>query len=288
MNNVFEETKSEEANYSCNQIGSRVIETLLPFANCDVLFRYTTAFGANLRVYCSDQFASHVLQALVKICCKKSLEEKDEITKNKLKEFAINVGKFLLNNIEDYINDMYGNHIIRTVFEAFVGKYEDDKVDKGIKIEKKEKIELEIPEEYTEVVKEYVNRLIVWPHFKDLPYNELSSGLLQTMLVVLKEIDSKLLKTVVKKLIDESFGVTTDSEENGELPDVFSSKPATFLLEKTITVASTKHFTQIYTKCFVGHLAALAKMKGCNISVQKILQNCQEKTEVCLLLLFIK
>lgn len=281
MNNVFEETKNEEANYSSNQIGCRVIETLLPFANCDVLFRYITAFGDNLRVYCGDPFASHVLQALVKICCKKSLEENEEITKNKLKDFSVKVGKFLLNNIEDYIGDMYGNHIIRTVFEAFIGKYEENKVDKGFKIEKEEKIKLIIPEEYTEVVKEYANRLIVWPHFKDLPYNELSSGLLQILLVVLKEINLKLLKTVVKKLIDESFAVKSESEENSELPDVFSSKPATFLLEKTITVASAKHFTQIYSKCFVGHLATLAKMKGCNISVQKLLQNCEEKTEVC-------
>lgn len=271
-NNVFEQTENEEINYSCNQIGCRVIETLLPFANVQVLERFIKAFSTNLRPLCSDRFASHVLEALLSICCSKSLENsKNEEEKKVCKEFTLKLSKFLLNNIEDYVNDTYGNPIIRTVLKNLSGLPKEEKKDAPAVDVK------ETPLEYQEIVKEYVTRLTSWPHFKDLPYNQLTSGLLQILLQAIHKLDIKLLRSVQKKLLEESFEVKSDGNK---LPDVFDSKPATMLLETSINLATSKMYTQIYAKCFIGNLEVLAKKRESNFTVQKLLNNCSEKTEV--------
>lgn len=255
-------------------MGCRVIETLLPFAKDEVVERFITAFSPDLRPLCSDRFASHVLQTLFAISCLKSTQNTDdtsEESKTKCKDFTLKLSKFLLNNLEDYINDTYGNHIIRTILSSLCGLAKENK---NVKTE--ESVE-KIPEEYLEIVKDYVERLISWPHFKDLPYNEISSGLLQILLEALYKVNLKLLKKVQKKLIDESYAVA--SEENG-LPDVFDSKPATMLLESSLNVSTSKIYTKLYSDCFKGHLDVLAKRKQNNFSVQKLLNNCQDKTEV--------
>lgn len=248
-NNVFEQTENEEVNYSRNQIGCRVIETLLPLAKPDVLLRYTTAFASELRPLCSDRFASHVLQALHTACC----ETPDE----KCKEFTVKLAKFLLNNLEDYVNDTYGTHVVRTILENFSNT---------------------LTTERSEIVAEYATRLMAWPHFKDLPYNELTSGLLQALLKALRKTDVKTLRAMQKKLLNESFVVCSDAD--AKLPDVFSSKPATALLEACINTATEKSYTQLYAKCFVGNVAVLSKKRESNFSIQKLLEAGNEKTEV--------
>lgn len=130
MNNVFEQTINEEINYSCNQIGCRLIETLLPFANDDVIIRYINAFSSDLRPLCSDRFASHVIETLISISCLRSLKNEDNNVD--FKNFTIKISKFILNNLEDYVNDIYGNHLIRTILLKLSGLTIDGNK-KGIK-----------------------------------------------------------------------------------------------------------------------------------------------------------
>lgn len=53
------------------------------------------------------------------------------------------------------------------------------------------------------------------------------------------------------------------------------------LLEVVISVASTKHFTQIYAKCFINRLVQLSCHPTANFAVQKLIRYAQEKSEVC-------
>lgn len=271
VNNVFEQTISEEINYSCNQIGCRVIETLLPFANDQVIIRYIDAFSSDLRPLCSERFASHVLQALVSISCLKSIQD-DAENKKTYKEFTLKVSKFILNNLEDYVSDIYANHVIRTVFTSLSGLLVEDNKKSNIVVK-----EVDTPDEYQEIVKDFVTRLTSWPHFKDLPYEEITSGLLQVLLKALRKIDLKQLKGVQKKLLTGSYAVLDDETK---LPQVFNSKPATMLLEMSLNVSTSKTFTLIYENCFKGHLTILSKKKENNISVQRLLSNCPEKNDV--------
>lgn len=263
---------------------------LLPFANDASLLHYIEIIGNDLRRLCGDRFASHVVESLITESCKRSLiEDYESETKSKYKDFTIKVAKFLLNNLEDYIWDTYGNHILRTVIRSLSNLPKEDDSKNTNNITKKEPVTAVVPDEYAELVKDYGERLIAWPQFKDLPYEELTSGFLQIMLKALKEMHPKLLKKYLKKLLDDSFAVQREGDEaekSGKLPDVFSSKPAMMLLERSLQVASSKLYTQLYCKCFTGNLATLAKTRNTNFAVQKLISNCNEKVEVSFPLYF--
>lgn len=280
MNNVFEQTVDQEINCCCNQVGCRVIEMLLPFASNDVLRRYMKCFGEELRPLCSDRFATHVIEKLVAESAKKSLklksENEDDINLN-CKEFVLKVSRFLLNNLEDFLWDTYGNHVIRTCLESLTQISTENKAKSFIKTEESD-INVELPEEYIEVVKDYCERIMHWPQFGELCQTDVTSGFLQSLLKSLKKTDKKLLKTLLKKLLSTNFA---PQDEKVDLPSIFLSKPAMMVLETALEVTKSKMFTQIYAKCFSGRLVKLATTRSTNFTVQKLIMNCKEKTEVC-------
>ncbi|KAK5647264.1 hypothetical protein RI129_002156 [Pyrocoelia pectoralis] len=263
VNNVFQQTEDQEVNCCCNQVGCRVIQTFLPFASQEYLERYMRVLTADLRPFCSDSFASHVLQTLVDVTCEKSLRtDIDEEFKENCRGTTVKISKFLLNNLEDYVWNTYGNHIIRTVLKN-LGNASDIS-------------------EYVSILKDYGNRLLVWPQFLDLPYSELTSGLLQILLKALQSVDAKLLDVYMNKLLNECFTKVSgvgDEMKSDQLPDAFMSKPVVMLFEICLEVASPKLFTQIYAKCFHNRLVHLSSMKSTNFAVQKLLSNCKEKSE---------
>ncbi|CAH2002720.1 unnamed protein product [Acanthoscelides obtectus] len=255
VNNVFEQTENSEINCSRNQVGCRVIEVLLPFANDSVLAKYIEAFCAELRPLCNDRFASHVLESMVVQACKRS---KDEKTNSEMRTlftgFILKVSKFLLNNLEDYIWDTYGNHVTRTCIEQLL-QMEDN--------------------ECSEVLKEYATRLIAWPQFNELCQTELTSGFLQILLKHLTNVDKDQLKIYLKKLTKESF--KSDGPETGGFPKVFLSKSLIMLLETSIELCKGKMFQKLYKHYFAGRLQKLAITRNTNFAVQKIVQHCPEK-----------
>lgn len=197
-------------------------------------------------------------------------DEADAEVKKACFEFTIKISRFLLNNLEDYMWDTYANHIGRSVISNLS------------QLDNAESISIEtIPDEYKEIVKDFGERLILWPQFKDMPTEEITSGFFQVLLRALKRLHPKLLKKYLKKLLDECFvGADAKEENSNKLPIVFMSKPAMMLLETALQVATAKMFTQIYAMCFVGHLVKLATMRSTNFTVQKLLSHCEEKVEV--------
>ncbi|KAB0804765.1 hypothetical protein PPYR_01735 [Photinus pyralis] len=264
VNNVFQQTEDQEVNCCCNQVGCRVIQTFLPFASQEYLERYMRLLTSDLRPLCADPFASHVLQTLLEIACQKSLDNENEDFKEQCNAATVKISKFLLNNLEDYVWDTYGNHIIRTVLKNLGNASEIS--------------------DYISIVKDYGNRLLAWPQFLDLPYSELTSGLLQVLLKSLQNVDAKLLDAYMSKLLNECFTKVSSVDDYqgksyNQLPDAFMSKPVMMLLEICLEVASPKLYTQIYAKCFVNNLVRLSLIKNTNFSVQKLLGNCKEKSE---------
>lgn len=65
MHNVFEQLRSHEVEYSCNQVISRIVDTLLPLASDEVILNFMVAFDGQLRITCMDPFASHVVEKLI-------------------------------------------------------------------------------------------------------------------------------------------------------------------------------------------------------------------------------
>ncbi|XP_050307325.1 nucleolar protein 9 [Anthonomus grandis grandis] len=280
VENVFEQTIDKEIECSCNQVGCRVIETLLPFANDQVLQRFMNKFSEDLRPLSKDRFASFVLQALVSIACRKThLKESNENTCT-YETFVVKISKFLLNNLEDYAWDNFGNRIIRTCFSGLAQIVEDQKRPhaKGVKIDNHE-IALDAPlkPEFVEIVKEYGERLLVWPQFSQLCSLELTSGMLQVLLKALKKCDNNLLKKYLKKLLNEHF--LKESDENNTLPPGFMSTSMLMLLETCLQVAGKKDFNAYWEKLFCGRVLKLACMRSTNFAVQKLIGCCYNKEQ---------
>lgn len=278
---MFQQTENEEINCCCNQVGCRVVEMLLPFANDDALERFINVLGEDLRPLCSDRFASHVLEALLAECCKLSASHESDDFREKCKCFTIKISKFLLNNLEDFIWDTYGNHIIRKVLINLAQITIEEKRNAS----KKQQLldEAIYPQDYIDIVKDFGERLITWPQFKDLPYSELTSGLLQILLHALKKVDEELLIKYLKKLLTDSFIAIKEEQEGEEgckLPEIFMSKSAIMTLETYLEVANIKMYKKLYKKCFENNLLKLATLRATNFAVQKLLTNCTVKEEV--------
>lgn len=276
-NNVFEQTDNQEITCSCNQFGCRVIETLLPFANDSTMERFMAAFADDLRPLCCDRFATHVIEALIRESTKRSLTgEKNEIYST----FLIKISRFLLNNMEDYMWDTYGNHTMRSVFYSIADIPKEEKKLHAKENVKQEITELDIPDNYKEIIKDYAERLLSWPQFAELPMAELTSGFLQVLMKALQKVDTKLLSSYVKRLNNECFAPKSDVEyDENHFPPAFMSTPNLMLLETALQVSKPKYFTQIYAKCFKNILVKIACSKSTNFAVQKLFNYATDKTE---------
>lgn len=268
---MFDEIINEEVNYSCNQLASAVLERLLPAANDTALKRFMKAFGENLRPICCDPYGAYVLQKLLVTASERGLISGTQTEEIEFTLWVIKVSRFVLNNLEDFVWDTYANHVIRTVTECLggissgtAGNYKKH-INPEMKIATEPSVKSsKVSPEYTELLKEFVHRLSAWPQFQDLAFNNLTSGLLQTLLFATKETDSKLTRKLISKLLDECFTVRSEAqdelekhEDKSSTPDkqnilpVFEDAAAVHLLEAAIINASPK---KIYTDiCKVFH-----------------------------------
>lgn len=313
-NNVYEQAKGKEIKVASNQLSSRVLENLLGFTDEGTLEHVMEVFGENFRVVCCDRFASHVLQkgllvAMVRCVAglQAELEGEDAGTKKQksevgreleynLKEefgeghrkvcgkFVKKVAKFLLNNLEEFVWDSYGNYVIRQCVLNLAGVVEI-KAGKGEAVEVRK---LTVPEKWMKLINEFSGRLLAWPQFADFPYNEFTSVLLQNLLTALERSEDKYqLQLIGDKLMEESFLLEVEDEKDDEseepedalkLPKVFQQDSSVRLLEVLLAVADPEFFKdQLYKKLFQGKIVALSKSRGTNFAVQKLLDNVSDK-----------
>ncbi|ERL90018.1 nucleolar protein 9 [Dendroctonus ponderosae] len=282
---VLQQTIDKELDFACNQVGCRVLETVLPFAQDSALERFMEELGNDMRPLCSDRFAGFVLQALVAISAKKSLDSSTDPDKRLYyRKFLQKVSNFLSNNMEDFVWDGIGNHILRTCLCSLV-QIPDEKKEqtkrpniKDVKGEDVKKEEVVVPEDYRAIVKQIGERLIVWPQFEEMCHSELTAGLFQVLLKALKKADSKLMKSYLQKLLTEIF-LKNQSGEEAKLPQGFLSSSMLVLLETALQVAEKKMFNQMCEQLFTGRMLQLASLRSTNFAVQKVIAQCSNKTQ---------
>lgn len=338
-NNVFEQTIDKEIHISSNQIACTILEHLMPYVDSTTLERFHKTFSENFRPICSDKFSSHILEKLIEVSFLRSVgllqnnENNDADVQNKSKrqrmatvpnekdynltetfsdshrqnctDFVIKSSKFLLNNLEDFVWDPYACHIIRTSLLSLTGIYVFKTKDFVASNQQrhnttadKEK-PLNVPGDWSEIIKEYAERLQAWPQFVDFPYDELSSGLLQSLCLALQHSDKTTLKHLGKKILNDSFIVESenrtddvkddkddikdemvgDDQVKTNLPKVFTTEPSVRLLETLLISAGPKLLTQIYVKLFASRLIELSDMRSANFAVQKLLDNIKVKED---------
>ncbi|XP_015121551.1 nucleolar protein 9 [Diachasma alloeum] len=286
VNNVFEQTIAHEVDYAKNQVGSLVLDTLMKYASLDVIQRMTDAFSPSLRPICSDRFASHVLEKIIQTCadrgnrkCKSDPLNKNEVPIaeeeiEKYNDITMKLSKYMINNIEEFIYDTYANHILRTSIHCLGGLIDKDGND-----QKKKNLTLtqrrEVIQDYTDLLLDAGNRLLRWPQFIEFGKDELTSGLLQTYLLTLKDVDPKLASSIIKKIISECF--TENSDDC--LSNIFDAESSLRLLETCLASANPKMYSKIFKKLFEGRLKELSLMKGANFCVQRLMDHCPTKEE---------
>ena len=245
------------------------------------MLRFLKAFDGELRPLCGDNYASHVIEALTQESYKRMFVKTE--SSDEFRQFTIKIGRFLLNNMEDFVWDTYANHITRRVLRIYARIPDEKNGGSSSSIDTETG---EWPVEYEEIVKDYGERLLTWPQFFELPYSEITSGLLQVLVSAVSRVDSKMLKRYVRKLNKECFVVeskpTDDDAVKGNSVKVFTSKPAVMLLETVLEVATPKLLSKVYAACFSSRLVSLATSRGANFAVQKLLFHCTDRIEVSL------
>lgn len=243
--------------------------------------------------------------------------------RSKCSEFLLRISKFLLNNLEDFAEDKCGNHLLRTAILLLAGIFIPRQIFyKGKMVDNLEKYNgskndhrlgklvltqtlFKVPDEWVGVMTEFPERLQMWPQFKEFPYKNQTSGLLQTICIALNTVDRSALQSLGKKLVKECFvnvevpnqdyensgnndygeeEVKTEPAENGgedtdvEKPSVFKSDSAIRLLQLLIAVASPKLFVKI-NSLFEGRLVALANCRmGC-FAVERLINYVHDKPQ---------
>ncbi|CAK9794728.1 Nucleolar protein 9 [Anthophora quadrimaculata] len=287
VNNVYEQTVGHEVEYARNQVGSRILDSLLSYANLETIQRLVDAFGSSLRPLSSDKFASHVLQKIIVVCADRGnrcplLESRAEQSVDatvEVKESEVNLyngivlklGKYFVNNIEEFVFDTYANHLLRTVIECVGGL-----IDKPSGIDKKKLVfdtRRPVVQELRDLLSTTCNRLYKWPRFLEFGRDELTSGLLQSTLYSLKDVFPEMTEAYVKKITEECF---TPGKEQ-QLSNIFDAECSTRLLEVCLAVADKKSFGEIYEKYFSGNLKRLSVTQSSNFSVQRLLDHCSVK-----------
>merc|ERR1719268_698621 len=135
VSNVMQQTEGEERVLCGNQLASRVIELILPYASPSVSARIAAALIEDLRLACMDPFMSHVLEKLLILSTFTKDEEDGKVKEGETpskQTWMIKVCMFVSNNLEDFCQDTYASHILRTVVQCAVGqRYTEHHKNKG-------------------------------------------------------------------------------------------------------------------------------------------------------------
>ncbi|XP_076389836.1 nucleolar protein 9 [Megachile rotundata] len=284
-NNVYEQTIGHELDYARNQLGSRILDSLLKYANLETIQRLVDALsGSNLRPLSSDRFASHVLQKIVVVCAGRgnkaeesnTEESSDASVKVEESEIAsyndivLKLCRYFLNNIEEFVFDTYANHLLRTAIECLSGlidKSEDNNKKKLTFGERRP-----VVQQYKDLLSQTCNRLLEWPRLLEFGQDELTSGLLQSVLYSLKDVHPEILEKFVQKITQKCF-------QPGEGSRIFDAECSTRLLEVCVAVAEPKSLYKIYEDYFRGKLKALSIAHNTNFSVQRLMDHCAVKED---------
>ena len=192
--NVFEQTKGKEMDLICNQVVSKIMEKLLPLANNETLEFFADLMLKDMRIICTDPYASHVLEKVccllwcsnnlndayfsftqvMRICLEKISKTNPDDGKDKHSAFCLkwlsSVCRYAFNNVEEFISDVYANHILRTSLHCLSGIELDTLLMKSYRSRRHvdhTEVSSSIPkyesEEFITMLRDFGERFASWP-----------------------------------------------------------------------------------------------------------------------------
>ncbi|KAG7158750.1 nucleolar protein 9-like [Homarus americanus] len=305
------EREGQVKSLASNQVISRILDDALPLADIKQVQALSQVFATDLRPTCIDPYASHVLQTLLTLSLKygqrgavqKRCEENDEgetkeiiieVTDEQREEFNTfmnKVGRFVYNNLEDFVCNTYASHVIRTVLEICSGVELQDSVKSSHRAQTTHALQKEVgkfitvPSKLKELLHDIAVRFTKLPNLSEIIQYDCGSAVLQSLLMVLRDVEEEQCQTLVTHILQHGLtGVSAyyDDGSNYEgvpvgLPTLFQDKPASRLLEVMIMSSTAEQQKEIFQQYFKGNMKTLVQHHSANFAVQKLLSSWKEK-----------
>ncbi|CAG9801347.1 unnamed protein product [Chironomus riparius] len=297
-------------------LGSKVTDSLIGFSSSENFEKFTSNLSSR-KLY-TDIKSTFVLENCMRIATIRALANesiKDEETVDdepatKKRKFAkrstdieynlkldvkpehikycndlvMRLSKFVLNNIEDLLKSQ-GTHFVRTCLLSLAGIINIKSHDRNApnQINLVTEYQKTINPEWIEIACDFATRIIQWPQFADLAFDEKSSTFLQILCQVLHNIGQqdtlkKLIKSIMKKcFMDEDNDQEEASDEkNFEILKPFTNRSAQFLLESVIQYCDEKQFLKIYNTYFKDYIVQMSD-SSFNFTVQRLIDAVKNK-----------
>merc|ERR1719430_567495 len=282
VSNVMQQTEGEERVLCGNQLASRVIELILPYASPSVSARIAAALIEDLRLACMDPFMSHVLEKLLVLSTFAKEGQQVEIKEEEAsarQAWMVKVCKFVSNNLEDFCQDTYASHILRTVVQCAIGKRftEQQQKSRGSTESKQtEGYDLMVvarvgegdQEQMDEVLDTLTARLMALP--KELLTTELCVRVIQVYLTLVSQKQPKTARGVVRYLLTACFAD----------PDQVDWEDSSVVrLMEALVVAGINHakLGPKLMEVLEGKVGELARHPTANFVVQRLLDQLTDK-----------
>ncbi|TRY73701.1 hypothetical protein TCAL_00913 [Tigriopus californicus] len=279
--NVFQQTEGEEWTLCGNQLCSRVLEKLLPFAQAAVRERFMSALAQDLRLTCTDAFSSHILERLLLLACFAPPTEADDDFRTFAQIWVLKVTKFVINNWDDFCPDVYASHILRTAFQCLSGiklpvdvlrsRHSRNQVtgaDQSTTFQ-----DFEPTADSLAVLKLAAVKAKQMQNRDEVLHTDAAAGVVATLVTIL----CRKLPPTGRDLAQELLDQVLPRDLADEVPVVFQSEGLTRLLEALISECPAELVHQIHAQFFRSRLSRLARHATANFAVQKLLTACPDK-----------
>ncbi|XP_031565818.1 nucleolar protein 9-like isoform X2 [Actinia tenebrosa] len=253
VENVFTQVEDHELLLACDQAMSRVLERLLNHLNDAQLKKIWNNLSNSYEVVTCDRFGSHVTQNLVNLVPRtiraerikvKEVDKKEEESLS-MEELFLSYCTFVEDNLSDLIENTYGSHVVRAVFEVLAGVRVADDVQrsrnsrgcrgKAFKMHDKKvgrvkpvgqafgfteavtaSQTIAVPDSFISML-ERLSLKMMEMDLKKLVFSHLSCPVLQTLLLVLHQKNPKLCSKLCKKIMNQvEFNETEKMEDEME------------------------------------------------------------------------
>lgn len=289
MENVFQQTEGEEWTLCGNQLCSRVLEKLLPYAKAGVRERFMTALAQDLRLTCTDAFSSHILERLLLLACFAPPADGDDDFRTFAGIWVLKVAKFVINNWDDFCPDVYASHILRTVFQCLSGTKLPVNVlrsrhsrDQVAGIDKSDTFkDFEPTPESLEVLKLANVKVKLMQNRDEVLSTDAAAGVVSTLVTILCRKMPASGRDLAQELLDHVL----PRDLVDDVPVVFQSEGLSRLLEALISEGPAELVHQIHALFFKDKMSLLARHPSANFAVQKLLTACPDKATVGMVLI---
>ncbi|XP_077982443.1 nucleolar protein 9-like [Glandiceps talaboti] len=294
IQNVFAQTEKEEVKLSQNQTVSRILENLIRNGKQKQVQKFLRGLSSNFKKVCFDRFAAYVLQTIVARIPILSDEENSEEQVEDLPSFddlLLQLCDILKDNISEVLCDVYASHVLRAVFEVLGGVQVSESVvrsrlsrqqqnKENPKQTKPPQVKRTPSKKFTKMLKKLTKLVLKREDIKDLMINPVSNPVLQSILLVLQQVNSDLctdLCQVIMSQCEESNSSETSEEEKQKLPTIFTHEVGSHLAEVLLKVGNDDITNQLYSEKIAGKVVQLAVHPIANYVLQKYISSISTK-----------